>query len=158
MNAMRKSLLAAALMIGLSGPAMAAGEAAKADLDILVNTIRANRKALVAANLALTDDEAKKFWPVYDAYQKKLAVVQDRMVKLIEEYSESFGSMTDEKALELADEFLEIETARAKVRRDALDDVSEALPGKKVARFFQIENKMDAVVRYDLAATIPVVE
>lgn len=158
MNSMLRALLASALTLALLAPFARAGEAAKADMDILRDSIRANRKALVAVNLNLTDDEAKKFWPVYERYQQQLNAVNDRIVKVIEDYAASFDHLTDKKAIELVDDYLTAEADRAKIRRANLDAITDALPGKKAARFYQIENKMDAVLRYDLAATIPVVE
>jgi hypothetical protein len=158
MNTMHRALLASTLALGLLAPLAHAGEAAKADMDILRDSIRANRKALVAVNLNLTDDEAKKFWPVYERYQQELKVPNDRIVKVIEDYAASFSNLSDKKAIELVDQYLTAETERAKIRRANLDVISGALPGKKAARFYQIENKMDAVLRYDLAGTIPVTE
>ena len=151
-------LVATVLTLALSATPGRAGEAAKADLDILRDTIRANRKALVAANLTLTDDEAGKFWPLYDRYQTELNSVQDRAVKIIEEYTASFSNLSDDKAMKLADDWLSAEGDRVKVRRTYLDQFAKVLPGRKVVRFYQIENKMDAVIRYDLASEIPVVE
>ena len=113
---------------------------------------------MVAVNLRLTDEEAARFWPVYDRYQQDLAGVQDRLVKVIDDYTASFRNLSDEKAMKLVEDYLAAEADRAKVRRDHLAELAKTIPGRKVARFYQIENKMDAVVRYDLAATIPVVE
>jgi hypothetical protein len=151
-------LLVAVLMLALSATSGRAGEADKANLDILRDTIRANKKALVAANLTLTDEEAGRFWPLYDKYQTDLKAVQDRAVKVIEDYTSSFHDLSNEKAMKLANDWLSAEGDRVKVRRDYLEQFEKVLPGKKVVRFYQIENKMDAVLRYDLAAEIPVVE
>ncbi len=153
-------LLAAVLTLTLTLAATAAqpGEADKANLSILVDTIRANRKALVAANLKLTDEEAARFWPLYDKYQTELNAVQDRAVKVIQDYTTNYQSLSNEQAMKLADDWLSAEADRAKVRRAYLDEFAKVIPGKKVVRFYQIENKMDAVIRYDLASAIPVVE
>ena len=151
-------LLTVTLTLVLTSATGRAGEAADANLDILRSTIRANKKALVASNLTLADDEAAKFWPLYDEYQKKLTGVNDRMVDLIKDYTTHFSELTDEHALKLAEQYLGVEEDRVKVRREYLPQFGKVLPGRKVARFFQIENKMDAVVRYDLASEIPVVE
>jgi len=153
-----RTLLVAMLMLAASATSRGAGEADKANLDILRDTIRANRKALVAANLTLTDEEAGRFWPLYDKYQTELKAVNDRAVKVIEDYTASFRDLSNEKAMKLADDWLSAEADRVKVRRTYLDQFVKVLPGKKVVRFYQIENKMDAVLRYDLAAEIPVVE
>lgn len=150
--------LAAALTLALVPGWGVAGEAAKANLEILRDTIRANKKALVATNLTLNDEEAKRFWPLYDRYQTELNAVQDRGIKVIEDYTASFRDLSNEKAMKLADEWLSAEGDRVKVRRTYLEEFAKVLPGRKVVRFYQIENKMDAVLRYDLAAEIPVVE
>ena len=138
--------------------AASTGQAAEANLDVLVNAIRSNRKALVAVNLKLTDEEATKFWPVYDRYQQEINAIGDRLVGVIQDYTTNFSNLSDDKAMKLVDDYLAVEADRVKVRRAYVDEFAKALPGRKVARFYQIENKMDAVIRYDLAATIPVVE
>jgi len=146
------------LMLTLAPTPGGGGEAAKANLDILRDTIRTNRKALVAANLTLSDEEAGRFWPLYDRYQGELGAVQDRTVKVIQDYTASFRGLSNEKAMQLADEWLSAEGDRVKVRRTYLQEFAKVLPGRKVVRLYQIENKMDAVLRYDLAAEIPVVD
>ena len=135
-----------------------AGQADDANLDILLDTIRANRKALVAANLTLTDEEAGKFWPLYDRYQKEISANGDRLAALVQDYEKSFRDLSNDKALKLVEDYLAIEAERVAVRRSYLPEFAKVLPGRTVARFYQIENKMDAVVRYELAAGIPVVD
>ena len=156
-------LLAATLMLGFSAIAGRAaqprgGDAAKANLDVLLDAIRANRKALVAVNLKLTDAEAAKFWPVYDRYQKDLNAIGDRLLGVIQDYGAHFRDLADDKAMKLVDDYLAIEADRVKVRRSYVEEFAKSLPGRKVARFYQIENKIDAVMRYNIASTIPVIE
>jgi hypothetical protein len=146
------------LLLAVSAVPGRAGEASDASLDILRDTIRANKKALVAVNLTLSDAEAAQFWPLYERYQKELAGVNDRLVKVVEDYTANFKNLADDKAMQLVGEYLSAEEDRAKVRRAYLPEFAKTLPGRKVARFYQIENKTDAVLRYDLAAAIPVVE
>jgi len=155
---MRAARLLLTLVVVLASATGRAGEADDANLDILRSTIRANKKALVAANLTLSDDEAAKFWPLYDEYQKKLTAVNDRLVALIKDYTTNYTTLTDEHALKLTEQYLGVEDDRIKVRREYLPQFAKLLPGRKVARFLQIENKMDAVIRYDLAEKIPVVD
>jgi hypothetical protein len=155
-------VLAAAGILGLSGAALYAAQPpasqGEANLDVLVDTIRSNRQALVAANLNLTEEEGGKFWPIYDRYQKEMNAIGDRLVGVIQDYTTHFSDLSNEKAMKLVDDYLAVEADRVKVRRSYVDEFAKALPGRKVARFYQIENKMDAVIRYDLAAAIPVVE
>ena len=156
-------LLAAALMLGASAAALRAeepraGQAAQANLDLLLDAIRSNRKALVAVNLALSDDEAARFWPVYDRYQQEIDAIGDRLASVIQDYTASFRDLSNEKAMKLVDEYLAVEADRVQVRRTYLGEFAKSLPGRTVARLYQIENKLDAVIRYDLAAAIPVIE
>ena len=156
-------LLVSALILALSvasarAATAADGDSEKANVDVLLSAIRANRKALVAVNLKMTDEEAAKFWPVYDSYQKEMNALGDRLVALLGDYGKNFKDMSDDKAMKILDEYLNIEAERVKVRRAYVEQFAKVLPGRKVGRFYQIENKMDAVIRYEMAKTIPVVE
>jgi len=158
-----RRVLAAALILWLSPAAeTAAGPnvplMTQADSETLLSTIRANRRALIAVNLALTQDEAEKFWPLYDRYQVEMATIGDRVAALVQDYIANFRDLSNEKALQLTGDYLTAESDRLQVRRTYLSEFAKILPGRTVARFYQIENKMDAVLRYDLARTIPVVE
>jgi hypothetical protein len=157
-------LLAAILAVTVSsGDAHAADQAAAAaapqsEQSILLDTIRANRKALVAVNLGLSEEEAAKFWPLYDKYQKELNAIGDRVVAVVEDYSKSYSDLSDDKAVKLMNDYLAAEADRVKLRSSYLPEFTKILPGRTVARFYQIENKFDAVLRYQLAAAIPVVD
>jgi hypothetical protein len=156
--ALALSLILGAFAAGLRAEQPGGGEATEASLDVLLNAVRSNRKALVAVNLRLTDGEAAKFWPVYDRYQKEINATGDRLVGVIQEYTAAFPDFSNDKAMKLVEDYLAIEADRVRVRRTYVPEFAAVLPGRKVARLYQIENKMDAVVRYDLAATIPVME
>ena len=155
-------LLSATLILTLSSVTVHAASAPPkrehAELSTLLETIRANRKALIGVNLNLTKEEAAKFWPLYDRYQQEISATGDRMAAAIEDYTQNFRSLTNDKALQLLEDYLAADADRLKVRRAYVGEFAKILPGRTVARFYQLENKMDAVLRYDLAATIPVVE
>ena len=132
-----RSLLAAALLFGClaagaraqepAAAAAAAGTAVEADLDVLLDAIRANRKALVAVNLNLSDEEAAKFWPVYDRYSKELFATGDRLAAVIQEYTESYTKLSDAQAMKLMEEYLAVETDRLGIRRAYLDRAHRTL-------------------------------
>jgi len=155
MSNTRPLLAAIAALVLASGAAAAASQN---EQTILLDTIRANRKALVAVNLQLSEEEAGKFWPLYDKYQKEISAVGDRVVALIDDYTKSFHDLSNDKAVKLMEDYLAAEADRIKVRSSYLPEFEKILPGRTVARFYQIENKMDAVLRYELAAAIPVVD
>jgi len=130
------------------------------NMQILREKIKADKKLLVAANMELTESEAKRFWPVYEEYQNDLATINQRIVKLIESYAADYraNTLTDEKAKKLIDELVAIEQAEAGLKASYVPKLSKVLPQKKVARYLQIENKIRAVVKYDLAAGVPLVQ
>ena len=156
--------VAAALLLSLSSAAVSRGaEAGAADpaqtrQGILLDSIRANRKAFIAVNLELSAEEAEKFWPLYDRYQKEQNAIGDRIAAIVGDYTASFSDLSNDKAVKLMEDYLAAEAERVQVRRAYLPDFAKLLSGRTVARFYQIENKLDAVLRYDLAATIPVVD
>jgi hypothetical protein len=128
------------------------------NMNIVRDAIRAERKVLVAENMQLTESEAKAFWPVYDEYEKEMKVVGDRMVELVQNYATTHNVMTDDTAGKLLDKMLSIQSDRVKLQQTYLPKFKKVLPLTKVARFYQIENKIRAVVDYDLAGSIPLVK
>ena len=151
----RMLITASAAMLLFAAPAARAADAPQSNMDIVREAMRADKKALVATNLQLTDAEAKAFLPVYDRYEKDLLTAHNGLYQVVQEFATHYEKLTDEKALELVERYLSAEEARAKVRRSYVKEMSKVLPGLKVARFYQIENKIDAVVRYEMAGAIP---
>jgi len=156
------AIAAAALLVSLAAAALGAEQAARGDAGEggkqgVVDAQQFDRKAMVAVNLQLGEEAAARFWPLYERYQQELAPLGDRLETLVREYVASVDDMADEKALSAMEEYLAIEARRLEVRRAYFGEFAKILPGRKVARFYQLENKMDAVVRYELAETIPVV-
>ena len=143
----------------LAAPAMAQ-TAGTTNMDILRQKIKADKKLVVAENLKLTDAEGAAFWPVYDAYQKDLQAINQRMTAAILAYADAYnkGPVTNEVAKKLLDEAVAIDEAEVKLKSSAVPKILAVLPATKAARYIQIENKIRAVVRYELAANIPLVE
>jgi hypothetical protein len=125
---------------------------------LVLEKIRADKKLFVAEVMRFTETEAKAFWPVYESYQKDLAKIFDRSEKLIDDYAKSYKTMTDGTAKRLLDELLSIETDRLQLKKDYLPKFRQVLSEKMVARYYQLENKIYAVVNYELAGLIPLVE
>lgn len=130
-----------------------------ADTNQLVREkIQADKKLLVAENMELTEAEAKAFWPVYESYQKDIGKMVDRTQKLIEDYAANYKTMTDPTAKKLLDDMIAIENDRLKLKKDYLPKFRKVLSDKKVARYYQLENKIFAVVSYEMAKVIPLVK
>ena len=108
--------------------------------------------------MSLTDAEAKKFWPVYDAYQRELAPIQARGNRAMIDYINAPESaMTNANARRLIDALAAADESEAKVRRAYVAKFSKAIGAKKAARYYQVESKIRAMERYDQAAAIPLV-
>jgi hypothetical protein len=153
-------MIAVAVVFTLCSAAQSVGQEKPADnMQILRDKIRADKKWVVASNMELTDTEATNFWPIYDQYQKDLQKINQRMVNVLESYADDFRrkSLTEEKAKKLIDEALAIDQAEANLKSTYAPKLSKALPVRKVARFLQIENKIRAVVKYDIASGVPLV-
>ena len=151
--------MAMALMLFSFAPLSAAQDKPADNMEILRAKIKADKKLVVAANMELTESEAKGFWPIYEQYQKELQKINQRIGKVLESYAEDFRkkSLSDDRAKKLIDEAVSIEQAEANLKSTFAPKLSKALPVKKVARYLQIENKIRAVVRYDLAQGVPLV-
>ena len=130
------------------------------NMQILRDKLKADKKLVVATNMELTESEAKNFWPIYNEYQKDLQKINRRIVALLESYAADFRnkSLTDDKAKKLIDEATAIEQAEVNLKSSFAPKLSKALPSIKVARYLQIENKIRAVVKYDLAQGVPLVQ
>ena len=143
-----------------SKPAAGQGTPMASDMQILAQKIKADKKLVVAANMELTEDEAKGFWPVYEAYQKDLQAINKRLLGAIKSYADAYnkGPVSDETAKKLINEAIAIEDAEVKLKRSYVPKLEKVIPGMKVARYLQIENKIRAVIKYDMAAQIPLVK
>ena len=157
-NLLRPALFILAATLAL--PAFAADESATINMEIMAQKVKADKKLLVADNMTLTDAEAKAFWPVYDAYQQDLYQINLRMAKVINEYAVAYnkGAVLDDTAKKLLDEAISIELAEANLKKSYVPKLTKAIPAAKAARYMQIENKIRALIRYQLAEAIPLVQ
>jgi len=130
------------------------------NLAIIHEKLQADKKLIVAKYMELTESEAKKFWPIYEEYQKDLQRSNARLHSLLESYAADYRnkSLTDEKAKKLLDEWIAFEQDEGKRRAAFAPKVLQALPAKKAARYLQIENEYRILLRYDLASTVPLVQ
>jgi hypothetical protein len=136
-----------------------ASSSADTNMAILLEKIKADKKLLVASNMDLTDAEAKQFWPMYDSYQQQLQQINQRLGRTIMEYADALntGSVPNETAEKLMSDALDVEEAEVKLKQSYAGKLEQVLPATKVARYIQIENKIRAAVRSELAQRIPLV-
>jgi len=146
-------------LAALTVPALAQETPADTNMQILLEKVKADKKLVVAANMGLSELEGKTFWPIYDDYQKDLQTINDRLVKMILAYADVYNknALTDAGAKQLTNEALAIDRDELRLRNIYTARIERFLPAKKVARYLQIENKIRAAIRYELAIGIPLV-
>jgi len=127
------------------------------DMEILRQKLKADKKLVVAQAMQLTDAEAPGFWPVYDAYQAELGQINTRLGQAIKAYAAAYrtDTLTNDKAQGLMDEVLKIEQAEVDLKRTYAPKLGAVVSQVKVARYLQLENKIRALLKYELAAEIP---
>ena len=151
--------LMAAMLFGFA-PVGPAQDKRANNLETTHEKLKTDKKLIVGKYLELTDSEAKKFWPVYEEYQKDLQKLNERLGSLLQSYSTEYrsNSLSDEKAKKLLDEWLALDKDEASHRKTYAGKVLQVLPAKKAARYLQIENEYRLLLKYDLAATVPLVQ
>jgi hypothetical protein len=150
----------ATLLFAVAAPASRASafqDQPASNMEILRDKIKADKKLLIAENLGLTEAEAKVFWPVYEEYQKELQAINQRLGKAIESYAREYNAktLTDDKAKALMTEALAIEEAEVALKKKYMEKLNGVVPAIKAARYIQMENKIRALVKFDLATEIP---
>ena len=125
------------------------------NMEIVRQKIQADKKAFVAQNMQLTQAEANQFWPVYDAFQTELGALGDRTVRLVREYRDNYQNLSDATAKQLTEDYLAIERDRVALLQSYLPKFRAVLSEKKVARYYQLENKANVVVMYSAVRQIP---
>jgi hypothetical protein len=116
-----------------------------------------DKRALVAKNMSFSPEEAKRFWPIYDDFQGKLAKITQRQNRAVLDYVNAGESITDGNAKRITREVVEADAEEQKLRESTMRKLMAALPARKAARYLQIENKIRAIHRFDLAERVPLV-
>ena len=172
---MKKTALTLVLFLAISGAASAAAQAPKADPKMaqsaekaadsaaaLVAQTRADiqkdRNAIVGASMDLTDAQAGPFWDLYAQYRAARKPSADRLSALLVEYSKTIDTITDAQASKLLTEMLSIQKQEAATKAEWAAKFQAKLPGKVVTRFFQVDNKLDAIILFQLAAEVPLIQ
>jgi len=148
-------MMAVVLMLLAAGSVSAQ---VQSEIEVTRAQIQADRQAIVAAAMPLTEEEAKAFWPLYREYRAERAKVGDALIKVITSYAEKYNTLTDYEASTLLKEYMDVGKLSTKIHEKFLPKFNKILPAKKVLRFFQIENKLDTIIMMDLVLEIPLAE
>ena len=147
-------VLAAATVSAQVNPAFSDLNAAVEDARTIVQT---ERKLIVQQGLGLTPTEANEFWPLYDQYAVDLRKVNDLRVKVVTDFAASYETMSDDVAKQLLKDGLKYNQDLVKLRQKYVKKFGKVLSPVKLARFYQLENKLDAISAFALARQIPLV-
>jgi len=156
-----KALIAATLL-GVAFGAAAADFAPQASgapaMDAVRQAAATDKRGLVEKNMQLTPEEAKRFWPLYEEYQKDLDRIVQRQNRAVLDYVNTDSNMTDANARRIAKELIAADNDEQKLRERTARKLLGALPARKAVRYLQIENKLRSFYRYDIAERIPLVK
>lgn len=128
------------------------------DIDLLRKDIRSQKKQLIAANLSLSDKEAEKFWPIYDQYTEELVKINNAKYAAIKQYAQNYDTLTDDQAEALTAQVLQVDQSVAQLRQKYMPIFAKVIPGKKAAKFFQLDHRLVLLIDLQLASVIPMVE
>jgi len=127
-------------------------------ISLLRKDVRSVKKQVIAANLDLSDDEAVKFWPIYDQYAADLAKINDTKAALIKDYAQNYTVMTDEQAEAYVKGRAAVDESVNHLRLKYFPAFRRVLSGKTAARFFQIEWRISLMIDLQLASQMPLIQ
>ena len=125
------------------------------DIALLRQDLRAKKMQVIGQNMSLSETEGQKFWPIYNHYVKDLQEVNNQKYALLKQYAETWATMTDQDALIYVRNWLEVDGQAQALRLKYVPVVSQVLPGKKAATFFQLDRRLNMIVDLQLFSQIP---
>ncbi len=150
-------LVAAVPMILLGSAAPSRAQSTADEIELVRSIVQTGRKVVVAKNMQLTDAESEAFWPVYNEFETAIRAVNDKRVKILSELGRDFDTLSDEQAVDLLQQSFKFQQERVKVRKSFIRKFKKVLSGKRLTRFYQIDGKIDTMIDFDIARTVPLV-
>lgn len=126
-------------------------------IEVVRSVLKTEKKAVIAEVMELTEAESGPFWELYNEYDFELSKVQNIRLNAIKEYADEYGILTDEKADALWSEVMDFKTASLKLEKTYYKKFKKILPAAKAAKYFQAENKIEAMVAASIAAQVPMI-
>ena len=127
------------------------------EIEALRADMRADKIQIIKDAMQFTPEQSEKFWPIYNKYSADLKKLNDERVQLIKTYAEKFNSMTDADAKSIADKSFDLESKRTDLKKKYFKEFNKQLPATVVARFFQLEHRLDLLVNLKLASDLPMI-
>jgi len=165
----RKTLLTRLVLIAVvalaSGSALAQTQPdpakARAELDKLIELmrkdVRAQKADIIGKTMALDAAQAAAFWPLYKQYEAEAQAIGDERLAIIQDLAEHFESLNDAKAKGLLDRSISLEEKKVALMKKYEEELLKVLPAKVVARFFQVDSRLNKLVDLTVSSEIPLV-
>jgi hypothetical protein len=152
--------LTAALCAGLFAlaPVSAPAQTVHDEIEVARGVLKADRKAVIADNMQLTEAESKAFWPIYRDYRNSMDKVGDHVIELVLEYAELYPNVPEARAKSMLARLGQLQSQKLQTRAACLQKLGPVLPASKVLRFAQLENRMDLLLDLQMASQIPLME
>ena len=160
----RFTLLACLVCAGTAFAQTAKPNAEDAATDAAIEQLRKDARAdvntIISAAMRFTADDAAKFWPLYKTFEQQRKAIGDEKVALIKAYATSYsaGPVNDARAKELMASAISIEEKNLASKKQFMTELQKALPGKTVARFYMVQNRIELLTALELAEGIPLIE
>ena len=138
--------------------ALSFGQGSESYMEVMRSALKTEKKAMIADAMEFTQEESEAFWPLYNEFQEKLYTANTKYLNIVNEFAASYDNMSDDKALDILNRTNAYETEVLKLKKTYIKKFSNILPPTKVLRYFQAENKIDVLIDYEMAASIPLLE
>jgi hypothetical protein len=133
-------------------------QANEANIELMRQDIRAQRKKIIAANMPLTETEATKFWPVYDRYIGETIKVNDVRYAMLKEYAQNYKAMTDAQANEFIKRWVSFDNDNTQLRLKYIPEFEKVISPQKTALFFQLDRRITMLIEVQLSSQIPLIQ
>jgi hypothetical protein len=155
---MRIASLALALVVAASPLVSNAQQSVKADEQIVIKQVQTDRRAILGANLGLTEAESRVFWPIYDQYELEMKKVTDQRLAMLDQYAAKYETLTDADADGLLDTRYKLDEQATAIRVKYAKQVQKALPSVKALRYVQLQDRIDNIIAGELLSLIPMAQ
>ncbi len=149
-------LTAACLLLGL--PGLASAQDQSQYVELLRQNIKTQKTAILTGAMDLDAEQSEKFWPIVREYDLKRAEIADRRLATIKKYVANYETMTPDMAEGLIKEYFEVHSDMLKLKKDYFGKVSKELSAVEGARFLQVENFVDTMLRLQVQSEIPLIQ
>ncbi len=127
-------------------------------VEVAVAAMSLERKATVADNMKLTEEESGEFWPIYNEYLGEHEDLTKRLREIILQLAREFETLDDETMNGLLERYHEFRKDRLELRWKTAKELRKKIGGKRAGRLYQIENKLDTIMDMDIVKNVPLVE